>query len=64
MSLVELVEALVRDIDLTTKDKSDANEKAEKLAEKYKDVKPQSYPMPMERFHGLPAFQNEKEISN
>jgi thioredoxin-related protein len=35
MSLVELVEALVRDIDLTTKDKSDANEKAEKLAEKY-----------------------------
>ncbi len=60
MSLVKKVEALVRDIDTATKEKSDAIENAEKLADKYKDVKPQLFYVSMERFHGLPAFRNEK----
>jgi len=60
MSLVQKVEALVRDAETTTKKKSEAIEKAEKLADKFRDVKPQSYSIPMERIHGLPAFHIEK----
>lgn len=60
MSLVERVEALVKDVDTAAKDKSGAIENAEKLADKYRDVKPKSFSIPMERFHGLPAFHSEK----
>ncbi len=60
MSLVKKVEDLVRDADTATKEKSTEIENAEKLADKYKDVKPQPFYIPMERFHGLPAFRNKK----
>ncbi|MGU9977824.1 MAG: hypothetical protein ACNYNY_03960 [Candidatus Oxydemutatoraceae bacterium WSBS_2016_MAG_OTU14] len=62
MSLVKKVEDIVRNIDTATKEKSDAIENAEKLADEYKDVKPQSFCIPMERFHGLPTFHNEKTL--
>jgi len=34
--------------------------RAEKLAEKFKDVEPESYSVPMERYYGLPAFEQDK----
>lgn len=34
--------------------------RAERLSEKFKDVEPESYSVPMEKYYGLPAFQTEK----
>ncbi len=59
MSLVEKVTMLIRDADIAGKDKSSAIENAEKLADKYKDVKPQSFSIPMEKLHRLPTFHNK-----
>ena len=33
--------------------------RAEKLAEKFKHVKPETYSVPMERFYGLPEPQSD-----
>lgn len=59
MSLVEKVEALLKE-DKTDAKKSEALKRAEKLADKYESVRPQTFSVPMERFYGFPAFETEK----
>ena len=36
--------------------------RAEKLADKFKDVEPESYSVPMEKYYGLPAFEKNKIV--
>lgn len=56
MTLSQKVERLV---DQAAKDdvyKDRALRDAEMLADRYKDVQPKTYSIPMEKFHGLPAY--------
>ena len=33
--------------------------RAEKMAEKFKHIEPETYSVPMEKFFGLPSFRND-----
>ena len=53
-------------LDLIEKSESQVSGKehikrAEKLAEKFKHVEPETYSVPMEKFFGLPSFQNDSD---
>ena len=59
--LTEKVEKILQKLDKN--DPRPANEsirRAEMLSDKFHDVKPKTYSVPMERFIGIPAFHNEK----
>jgi|688.fasta_scaffold2437617_2 hypothetical protein len=56
MTLVQRVEKLREQIAADDQVREKALEDAEALSDLFKDVKPKTYSVPMERFLGLPAF--------
>lgn len=56
MTLVQKVEKLVEQAAKEEQQRDQALRDAEALADRYKDVQPRTYSVPMEKFLGLPAF--------
>jgi hypothetical protein len=56
MTLAEEVEKLVDQLAKEDANRDRALEDAEALADRYKDIKPKTYAVPMEKFLGFPAF--------
>ncbi|MGB0681818.1 MAG: hypothetical protein ACPGOV_03890 [Magnetovibrionaceae bacterium] len=56
MKLVERVEDLLVQIEAQEPKSTSALERAERLSDQYRDVKPVPYKVPIEQSLGLPAF--------
>lgn len=56
MTLVQRVEKLVEQAAKEEESRDRAIRDAEALADKYEDVRPRTYSVPMEKFLGFPAF--------
>ena len=60
MLLKEKILELVRESDDQMSNKQHI-QRAEKLSDKFKDVEPETYSVPMEKYFGLPAHQTDKK---
>ena len=57
MTLTEKVSELLDQVHSNDdSDKAKELKKAEELADKYDDIRPKTYAVPMERFYGLPVY--------
>lgn len=61
--LREVKESLDRGAEVET-DLADALKEAERLADLFKEVKPQPYVVPIERFAGLPVFDRKDALKD
>lgn len=60
MSLTDKVQQIQEGLKLNKDRRNQALERAERLAEQFADIRPQSLAMPMEKYFGFPSFHNEK----
>ena len=60
MSLTDRVQQIQEGLKLHKDRRSQALERAERLAEQFADIRPQPIAMPMEKYFGLPSFHNDK----
>ena len=59
-NLVKEVRDILKVLETDKKKKSSALENAEVLADKFRDVKVRTDVVPIEKYFGLPEFQNDK----
>lgn len=60
MTLTDRVRRLKEEQNKSRDRRSKALERAEELAERFADIRPQPMAMPMEKYFGLPRFHNDK----
>ena len=57
MTLTKRVSELLDQVNISDDgDKAKELKKAEEMADKYDDIRPKTYAVPMERFYGLPSY--------
>ena len=57
MTLTKKVSELLDQVNISDDgDKAKELKKAEEMADKYDDIRPKTYAVPMERFYGLPVY--------
>lgn len=59
MSLTREVERRLEELEKLEASKAKALRDAEALADRFENVRPKTYSLPMERYLGLPDFHNE-----
>jgi len=60
MTLTDRVRQLQEEQKEILQNRSEALERAEKLADRFADIRPQPIAMPMEKYFGLPRFHYQK----